>query len=115
MRVKVNDVDGATFAAPKAAERLRELIEPALARGEEVVFDFEGIRHFSAGFFSDVLHRLIVADVEKRLPELLQYENLPPLGQMALSSATDFAVRCRDIPGWAAAAGKAAEKFAERD
>src|SRR6476660_6968636 len=115
MRVKVNDIDGATFAAPKAAERLRELIEPVLARGEEVVLDFEGIKRFSPGFFSDFLHHLIVADAQKRVPDLLRYENLPQIGQMALISATDFAVRCRDIPGWAEAAGKAAEKFAERE
>ena len=115
MRVRVNDIEGATFAAPKAAERLRELIEPVLARGEKVALDFEGIKHFTTAFFGDVLHRLIVADVEKRLPELLHYENLPPIGQTARDLASDFAIRCRDIPGWAAAAGQAAQKFAERE
>src|SRR6476469_1710656 len=100
MRVKVNDIDGATFAAPKAAEQLRELIEPVLARGEEVILDFAGIKHFTTAFFGDVLHTLIVADVEKRLPGLLRYENLPPIGQTARDMACDFALRCRDIPGW---------------
>src|SRR5262249_36748019 len=115
MRVKVNDIDGATFADPKAAEQLRELITPALARGEAVILDFAGIKRFTTAFFGDVLHGLIVADVEKRLPELLRYENLPPIGQTALDMASEFAIRCRDIPGWAAAAEEAARKFFARD
>src|SRR4051794_13864243 len=103
MRVKVSEIDGIHAYTPQAGIRLRELIEPALAVGEEVTLDFEGVKHYSAAFFCASIGALIEADKAGRTPQLLRYENLLPRGQSALESATDFAIRRRDNPKWAAA------------
>jgi hypothetical protein len=115
MRVKVTDVEGGVWATMQAGERLRELIAPALARGEEVELDFEGVRHYSAAFFADVFHELIRADVEDRLPQLVRFENLPQHGQDAFDAMRLWAVRWRENPKAAAAAAEVAMKFFERD
>ena len=115
MRVKVNDIEGATFAGMEAGQRLREMIAPALARGEEVVLDFEGIQYYSPAFFADVFHDLIRADVEDRLPQLVRFENLPPHGQGAFDDMRLWAVRWRENPKAAAAAAEVAAKFFARD
>jgi hypothetical protein len=115
VRVKVSEIDGGHASTPQAGLRLYALIEPMLARGESVVLDFEGVKHFSTAFFSASIGRLAEADVAKRLPDLLHCENLPATGQTALDLATGFAIRCRENPRWAAAADEVAREWAERD
>jgi hypothetical protein len=115
MRVKVNDIEGATYGATVAAERLRDMIAPALARGEEVVLDFEGVQYPTSSFFGDAFEELIRADVEDRLPKLLRFENLPPVWQGAYDDVRLWAVRWRENPKAAAAAAAFLEKYFARD
>lgn len=111
MRVKVSEIDNGHAYTPQAGMRLRELIDPALGRGEEVVLDFEGVKHFSAAFFCASIGALVEADEARRLPALLHYENLLPLGQSTLESAIDFATRRRESPAGAAAWDAAYKKL----
>jgi hypothetical protein len=115
MRVKVSDIDGVHAYTPQAGQRLYAIIEPAIARGEPVVLDFEGVRHYSAAFFVYSIGILVEADTTNRLPELLQYENLPPGGQAALDSVIGYAVRRRENPRWAEGMDQGARKLFERD
>jgi hypothetical protein len=116
MRVRILDVDPNQVAAtPQSGEKLRALIEPALARGEEVELDFEGVRFYSPLFFFSSVGLLIERDPTNRVAGLLRYSNLSERGQMDLGSAIDFAIRRRDNPGMAAGYGAAAEKMAERE
>src|SRR4051794_3073944 len=103
MRVKVTDVDGIHASTPQAGQRLYALIEPALARGEPVTLDFEGVKHFSRLFFDVAVGTLLERDAEDRLSGLLRFENLPPLGQSALAMTAEDATRRRENPRWAAA------------
>jgi hypothetical protein len=114
MRVKVSEIDNGFASTWEAGERLHAMIAPALARGEEVVLDFEGVRGYSVPFFATSIEPFIEADLEGRLPKLLRYENIPPHALGAIESVTEFAIRCRD-PRLKEAYGRAAEKFAERD
>jgi hypothetical protein len=116
MYVKVSEIDGGFASTPQAGERLYNLIAPVLARGEEVVLDFEGVRYTAVPFFMASIQPLIEADREERLSKLLRYENLnlTPFGQSDVEAVTEFAVRCRD-PRVKAAYAAAAQKLAERD
>jgi len=115
MRVRVSEIEGISASTPQAGQRLLELIEPVLARGEVVVLDFEGVRDFSVPFFVASVFVLVKQDTEGRLSTLLRYENLPSQGQSALDSVLDYAVRCRNNPRWADGMYEAARKFAERE
>src|SRR3954454_13171626 len=101
MRVKVKEIDGGFASTPQAGEKLYALIAPVLARGEEVTLDFEGVKHCSVPFFNASIGVLIEADAEGRLPALLHYENLPPLGQGIVDDVTEYAIRRRENPRWA--------------
>lgn len=103
MRVMVSEIDRGHASTPQAGARLHELIEPALGRGEQVVLDFDGVRHCDAPFLGASVGRLIEEDKEERLPPLLRYENLQPLWQGTLESVTSWAVRRRRNPAAAAA------------
>lgn len=112
-RVKVTDIEG---EKGYTGEALRAFLEPILARGESVVLDFQGTDHSCSGVFFWVgLGRLIEADTENRLPELLHFDNLSHLGQLSLDSIRDFAIRRRENPRWAEAMGQVAMKHAERE
>lgn len=117
MRVKVSglDIDASSAYTFEAAQKLYALIEPVLARGEPVELDFEGVEHFSAVFFNYSIGWLVEKDTANRLPELLRVENLHPLGQTALDSVTENAIRCRENPRWREAAYEAARKMSERE
>ena len=115
MRVKVSDIDGFQASTPQAGERLYALIAPVLARGEEVFLDFEGVKHCSVPFFNASIGVLIEADAEERLPALLRYENLSPLGQGIVESVTEYATRRRENPRWAAGMDEAVRKWSARD
>src|SRR4051794_23410319 len=114
-RVKVSDVVGNQASTHQAGQRLHDLIEPALARGEPVELDFAGVRHFSALFFNASIGALIEGDGQDRLPPLLRYENLPPLARGALESVVEYAVRRRTDPRWAAAMDQAVAKWSQRE
>ena len=111
MRVKVSEIDGGHASTPQAGLRLHALIEPALARGEPVVLDFEGVKYCSVPFFSASVGILVEADAEGRLPALLSYESLSPMGQSAVDSVTEYAIRRRENPRWAAAMDEVAKKL----
>jgi hypothetical protein len=113
MRVKVSDVDGIHASTPQAGARLYAIIESALARGEVVPLDFEGVKHFAPGFFNCSIGVLIEQDTENRLTGLLRYENLPPLGQSSLESVVEYATRRREDPRWAAAMEAVVRKRSE--
>lgn len=116
MYVRVSDIDTPGLgASPEAGMKLKELIEPALARGEQVELDFEGLRFFAIGFFVFSIGKLVETDTADRVPALLRYLNLNEAGQSYVKSAVEFAIRRRDNPRWAAGAGAAAEKMAERE
>jgi hypothetical protein len=115
MRVKVSDIDGIHATTYQAGQKLYTLIAPVLARGEPVELDFEGVRHFSPLFFNASIGILVEADKENRLPERLRVVNLPPLGQDALDSVIDYAIRCRDNPRWAEAMDQAVRKWSQRE
>ena len=115
MRVKVMEIDGGFASTWEAGERLYALIAPALARGEEVILDFEGVRGFSVPFFAASIEVLIDADKEERLPALLRYENISAVGQSTVDSVSEFATRCRDNPRLKDGYYEAARKLAERD
>src|SRR5205085_950637 len=103
MRVKMlTDVDRIHASTDQAGQKLRDLIEPALARGEEVLIDFEGVKHFTPGFFYTAIGVLIERDFEERILPLLRFENLAPLGQSSLDDAIEYAIRRRENPRWAA-------------
>jgi hypothetical protein len=111
MRVKVIEmIDDGCASTSEAGVRLYRLIEPVLARGEEVVVDFDGVKHCAAVFFSASLASFVRHDEGPRLPPLLRYENLDPQWQPALQLAIDVAARRRDDPRWAAAYAEAARK-----
>ena len=114
MRVKVSEVDGIHASTPQAGQRLYAIIEPAIARGEVVTLDFEGVKHFGPGFFNWSIGVLIEQDMENRLTGLLRYENLPPLGQNSLESVVEYATRRRENPQWAAAMEAVVRKRAEK-
>lgn len=115
MRVKVSEIDNFQATTPQAGLKLYTLIEPALAGGEPVELDFDGVRHFSTAFFGSSIGILVEADIENRLPALLHYENLPPLGQTALHLATEYATRRRENPRWGTALDESMRKSFERE
>jgi STAS-like domain of unknown function (DUF4325) len=115
MRVNVKDIDGIHASTLQAGQRLYSLIEPVLARGEPVVLDFAGVRHFSVPFFNYSIGLLVEKDEANRLGELLRYENLPAPGQSAWESVVEYAVRRRGNPRLAEAMDQAARKLFERD
>jgi hypothetical protein len=115
MYVRVREIDNGAAATGQAGEKLLELIEPAIARGEVVELDFEGVWIYAALFFYCSVGRLIEADTTERVPPLLRYANLSERGQADLEWGVEFAVRRRENPRWAAGAGAAAEKMAERE
>jgi len=115
MRVKVHDeIDGVHASTLEAGQKLYELIEPAIVRGEEVVMDFEGVKHFSPSFFNWAVGRFIERDHDGKLSQLLRYESLPPLGWSSLEDVIENATRRREDPRWAAAMEAAVRKFSER-
>jgi hypothetical protein len=62
MRVLVREIDEGHASTPQAGLHLYALIEPVLARGEEVILDFEGVKHCSTAFFTASVAILIEAD-----------------------------------------------------
>src|SRR5258708_1743839 len=98
MRVKVRDVTGEYADSYEGGLRLADVIAPVLARGEEVVLDFEGVKDCFGAYFDCAIGRLIVQDAEDRLPKLLRYENLSPRGQTILEAVTEHAIRRRENP-----------------
>lgn len=103
MRVMVRDLDQGDAGTMRAGEMVRDLIEPALTRGEEVTLDFVGVRYCNAAFLNAAVGRLIESDVQERLPALLRYENMKPLWKGALESVIGWAERRRKYPAGAAA------------
>src|ERR1700676_1393738 len=111
MRVKVrDDVDGIHASTLQAGVKLHDLIEPALARGEEVVLDFEGVKYFAPMFFNCAIGTFIERDAENRLFESLRFENLSALGQLSLDHVIEYATRRRENPRGAGARDAAAWK-----
>jgi len=107
----VKEIDGGHASTGAAGQRLYQLIKPALARGEEVILDFEGVKHCGVHFFGASVGVLIEIDKVDRVPELLRCENAKPDWQEDLERATDFAVRRRDNPAGAAAWDAAYKKL----
>jgi hypothetical protein len=115
MRVQMSELFGKQAATGQDGLRLNELIEPVLARGEAVVLDYEGMDRFTTVFFTSSIGLLIEKDTPNRLPELLQHENLPHMGQLALSLATDNAIRRRENPRWAQAQDEVMRRWGEAE
>jgi hypothetical protein len=115
MRVKVVDVDGTQASTPQGGEKLYALIAPVLATGETVTLDFEGVKHCSVPFFTASIGVLVEADAEGRLPALLHYENLPPLGQGIVDDVTEYAIRRRENPKWAQGMDESAKRLFARE
>jgi hypothetical protein len=115
MHVPVSDSVGAYVSTAQAGWKLLELIGPALARGEEVVLDFEGVRSCGALFFSASVGVLIEQDSQGRVAPLLRYENLTPLWRDNLESAVYYATRRREDPRWAAALDEAVARWSQRE
>jgi hypothetical protein len=114
MRVNLfSEIDGVHAFTSKAGQKLYELIEPAVARGEEVVLDFDGVKHFSGTFFNWAIGRFIEKDFDGKLSRLIRYENLPPLGQGSLESAVEYATLRRENPRWAVAMEAAVRRRSE--
>ena len=113
MRVKVSELVGASAYTPQDGLRLYEIIEPALGRGEPIELDFADVRRFSPGFFATAVGPLIERDTTNRLTELLRYENLEEIGQIALGLVIDHWTRRREIPGWGAAWDAAVQQRSE--
>lgn len=114
MRVKVFDLCGIQAACFEHGQQLHDLIEPAIARGEEVVLDFEGVRWFNSGFFAMALGPLIVKDTTNRLGDLLRYENLAEMGRLARDGAVNHWTRRRDVPGYGEGWDAAARRYSEQ-
>jgi hypothetical protein len=111
MRVKVSDeIDGIHAFTLDAGLKLHDLIEPAIARGEEVVLDFEGVKHFTPLFMYYAIGRFIERDADGSLSRLFRYENLEPLGQDTLDDVVEYSIRRREDPRWAAAMDAAVER-----
>jgi hypothetical protein len=112
----VRELNNGHASTGETGWRLYQLIEPVLARGEEVVLDFAGVKHVAAPFLSSSVGVLIEADKEDRLPKLLRYENLPPERQGTLDVVIDYGVRRRENPRGAAAMDEAVRQyFANKD
>jgi hypothetical protein len=104
MRVHLfSQIDGVHASTSQAGQKLYELIEPAVSRGEEVVLDFDGVKYFAPGFFNWAVGRFIEKDFDGKLSRLIRYENLPPLGESSLESVVEYATLRRENPRWAAA------------
>lgn len=111
MRVKVSEIDNGHASTGVAGLRLYHLIKPVLDKGEEVVLDFEQVKHCAAPFLSASVGNLIEEDKEERLPRLLRYENLTPQWQRTVDGVKDRAVRRRENPRWAAGWDEAYRKL----
>jgi hypothetical protein len=110
MRVKVSEVTGPYADSYEGGLRLADVIAPVLARGEEVVLDFDGVKEYFGAYFDCAIGRLIVQDADDRLPGLLRYENLSPVGRLVLEGVTEHAIRRRENPRWATGYDEAVQK-----
>src|SRR5262245_2677320 len=115
MRVKVSDIDGIHATTPQTGQKLLAIIEPALARGEPVVLDFEGVRFIGVQFFYSSVGVLIEKDTVNQLSDLLRYENLHEIGQSALDSVVEYSIRRRDNPRWAEGMDAGFRKWSARE
>lgn len=113
MRVKVSEYSGSRTAGYELGPQVYELIEPALARGEVVVLDFEGVRRVTTAFFARSVGDLIEKDVANRLKDLLRCENLSDVGKLALQQVVEHFTRRRENPLWAAGWDAAAQRYSE--
>jgi hypothetical protein len=59
-----SEIDGVHASTVQAGQKLYEFIEPAVARGEEVVLDFEGAEHFAPSFFNYTIGRFVERDAD---------------------------------------------------
>jgi len=115
MHVKVSEIDGVYASTLEAGNKLHDLIKPALDRAEEVVLDFEGMKHVGPGFLNGSLGLVIERDHEDRRYRLVRVENLNPLAERDLESIIDYATRRRENPAWAAGWTAALMKRLEED
>src|SRR4051794_40854913 len=116
MRVKVSEIDNGHATTEQAAKRLFAIIEPAIARGEPVVLDFEGVRHYTGVFFGYSLGPLADADRDDRLRGLLRLENVPPYIPPVVDLVIDNAKHMRDAtPRYREAREQALRKIFEEE
>jgi hypothetical protein len=95
MRVKISEFTGPNAMTLEQGDKVFEVIEPVIAKGEPVELDFEGVTHVMPPFLNAAIGRLIPIAQPDQLDTLLRATNLVPLDQELFRSVIEGSRRVK--------------------